>query len=331
MVVPFLYQEALLVLASFCSAQDYSDKTPYYPDGLSTAFSLDDYIQTPPYTAVPTANTSNCLADQCDNSVTAYTVTYASDPFSVTVCICDNAVMDLATMAQKFGKVPYLVRATPVLSITAASVGKGGGAFTVGDRIAFFDVGEVTEVFVHEAAHVFDASTLSFTQEWLDDIDADTCVPDGYAQTNAVEDFAQVLVTWTYYVVSRNVDNAPSCMANQIDYLSEVLPAEDILSHLACTLSISQTLNSNWVTNGIQYSEYTVVFTNTGYQPIEITVDLGGIITDIWNMVSVGSTKYTLPSYLTNGLGPSSTHTWGYIIASGVPAIIDVVDPIGCS
>jgi len=324
--------------ASFCSAQ-YSNKTPYYPNGLSEAFSLDDYILTPPYIQTPLADTSNCLSDQCNNNPSAFIVVYESDPFNVTICICDDAVMDFTTMAQKFGRVPYKVRSTPVVSITSASVGKGSGAFTIDNKIAFFDQTEATEVFVHESAHVFDHGTLSSTAEWLNDINEDTCVPDPYSQTNAVEDFAQVLVTWTYYVVSNNITNAPSCMFNQLQYLSSLLSASDILSHLyhpngsetVCSLSISQSLSNSWVSNNQVSSLYAVTFTNIGTSNFQVLFELGSDVTSFWIVQAQSNGLFALPSWLASGLPPASSLQWGYIISSSSPATINVVQPSSCS
>ena len=52
-------------------------------------------------------------------------------------------------------------------------------------------------------------------------INSDSCVPDGYAQTNAVEDYAQVTVAWIYLHASGSLPSpGGSCMQHQLDALS---------------------------------------------------------------------------------------------------------------
>ena len=55
----------------------------------------------------------------------------------------------------------------------------------------------------------------------LQAIAADSCVPDGYAQTSAVEDYAQANVVWIYQHTSGSLPSpGGSCMQHQLDALS---------------------------------------------------------------------------------------------------------------
>jgi hypothetical protein len=140
--------------------------------------------------------------------------------------------MNETYMADHFGRVPLTIRKN-VISITAASQGKGGGAGTGGDRTTYYMTNMATEVFVHESSHVFDHSTLSFTQPWYAAETKDTCVPDGYAQTSDTENFAQNMVVWTYLVVSKQTGAAKfACMASQLAYDAEQLSAATLLSEV---------------------------------------------------------------------------------------------------
>lgn len=77
----------------------------------------------------------------------------------------------------------------------------GGHAYNSGGNIAMFNRinGDIT-VFIHETGHSLDLlgaypnNPLSSSSTWTDNYNQDPNVPDGYAQTNIVEDVAQVTV-----------------------------------------------------------------------------------------------------------------------------------------
>ncbi len=74
-----------------------------------------------------------------------------------------------------------------MIVITSASVGKGGGAYAYSGINSFFDRNMTYEVFVHEAAHIFDNDYKSKTPDWYNAITADSCVPDDYSKASKTE------------------------------------------------------------------------------------------------------------------------------------------------
>src|SRR4051794_31141708 len=57
---------------------DFSNKLLLYPNGLSSDFSLGDYVQSPSWTASYTSDLSNCDTGACNNRIeNAYNVNYS--------------------------------------------------------------------------------------------------------------------------------------------------------------------------------------------------------------------------------------------------------------
>jgi len=336
---------------------DLSGKTRYYTNGLTDAFHLVDVITPVSHSYVPYADTSICISDACNNpsALVAYEISYPNQGV-YHACFCDDAVFDISYMADNVGRVPYLVRKN-VISYTAASIGQGAGAYAYAGKIAFFDQQENTEVFLHESAHVFDGSaSLSSSSVYLNGISTDSCVPDDYASSNPVEDFAQLTVTWTYYVLTNTA--TPACLSNSINYLATVLPREAILSTYSttptttpstvaptvtptssptlpptpgsCTIGVRQTMSQSWQSNGATYTQFEVVFTNNGAEATAITATLrNGQISQIWNFEQHKDGSYYLPSYQPT-IAAGAQFIWGYIVIGTSPITISLYSPSSC-
>jgi len=150
----------------------------------------------------------------------------------ILVCICNNSYMNFTAMAFREGQVPLSLRSS-VATIIAGSEGKGGGASCVFNDLNFF--GEfVPNVFIHESGHALDFAQgnmygsfgLSGTQEWSDAIDQSVCVPDPYAKSNEIEDWAQnsVLRYWAKVLGYPYDNNITQCMTPQLKFAMAALP-----------------------------------------------------------------------------------------------------------
>jgi hypothetical protein len=174
-----------------------------------------------------------CYCNEGAQPQSVYTVKYYGSHYqSVVLCICPDAVMSTNYMIDTMGKVPYAIRLNDKAMISATT-GTCGGAASSGDVINFCGENMHVTVFIHESAHSFDKGK-SGSQEWIDAVTKDSCVPDPYANTNYVEDFAQMVVTWVY-IVGKGLDknlggNQFSCMKYQLELMAQYLPASTIKS-----------------------------------------------------------------------------------------------------
>jgi hypothetical protein len=154
----------------------------------------------------------------CDvANMEAREVFYEDCSQSWTICRCPDANMDLDTLQNRFGQVPVGIR-----SYTGAILAtQAGGCSAVtfdGNFIRFHGDCGMT-VFLHEAGHALDDGA-SGSNEFKGAIAADGCVPDGYANSNEVEDWTQVDVIYTY---TKQFGPSPidtSCMQNQLNWFS---------------------------------------------------------------------------------------------------------------
>jgi len=214
------------------SILNFTDKRSLYPNELSAAFDLDNYINPQTMYVISTSDTNLCDLTACDQGLaTPYYVSYPDNPITFKLCICTtNPVMDLGYMGFSFSRVPLPLRQA-VKAITAASNDGGNGAVAFGQTITFFGTDMTPEVFVHEAAHCFDNGQISSTATWSTAMDLDACVPDPYSTRSPAEDYAQTVVVWVYMVVSSNINNSFfACISNTIYYVqANGLPASSIV------------------------------------------------------------------------------------------------------
>jgi len=213
------------------SILNFTDKRSLYPNGLSAAFDLDNYINPQTMYVISTSDTNLCDLTACDQGLaTPYYVSYPDNPITFKLCICTtNPVMDLGYMGFSFSRVPLPLRQT-VLAITASTNYGGDGAVAFNQTITFYGPNAPPELFVHGSAHCFDNGVKSGTAAWIQAADLDTCVPDPYSTTNAANDYAQTVVVWVYMVVSSNINNSFfACLSNTLYYVqANGLPASSI-------------------------------------------------------------------------------------------------------
>ncbi|KAK7449204.1 hypothetical protein VKT23_013350 [Stygiomarasmius scandens] len=160
-------------------------------------------------------------------SMTGFNVTFddCSDPF--TICHCDNANMSMDTVVDRFSRVPVGLRRYVGAVIVAPAEEARAYTLTSGDIHMFGDTD--VDVWVHESMHAFDFTQgkdpLSSSQGWQDAIHNDSCVPDNYSTTNAVEDFAQVGVVKMYSLANQGVTPPgmlPECMYSQLHFMDQL-------------------------------------------------------------------------------------------------------------
>jgi hypothetical protein len=116
--------------------------------------------------------------------------------------------------------------------------GNGGNAYSAGADTVFQDAADggvrSPTVAIHEMAHTVDFgwNQIHNQQGWvssesgfIDAINGDTCVPDGYAKSDDIEDFAQLAVLSSYDKnagpLSKYKD--PSCLKNQLNFVESTI------------------------------------------------------------------------------------------------------------
>ncbi|PRP78541.1 hypothetical protein PROFUN_13598 [Planoprotostelium fungivorum] len=230
-------------------AMDLSGKRPLW-DGMK------DYpLPSAAYKLQPAADSGNCKVEVCNDgkAISNTWVIYEDGP-RILLCVCSNAFMNVSGMAYRQGQVPIAVRSS-VATMTAGSNGKGGGAWTMFNDIAYF--GDfVANVFLHESGHALDFAQgnmygsmgLSGADQWHSAIDSSSCVPDPYAKTNEVEDWAQntVLRYWAKVLGKAWDNDETSCMKNQLKYSMEALPERPAFD-VKSSFRISPVNNKNLV------------------------------------------------------------------------------------
>ncbi|CAF4756577.1 unnamed protein product, partial [Rotaria sp. Silwood1] len=141
--------------------------------------------------------------------------------------MCPNAVMSAQYMIEMMGRVPYAIRRYNRAMISATA-GKCGGAGSSGDVSFYCQPNMHISVFIHESAHSADRGT-SASHDWRSAVQNDWCVPDGYANSNYADNFAQVAVLWTHLVGQGHHKNLGGdqfgCMRNQLEQISKALAA----------------------------------------------------------------------------------------------------------
>jgi len=220
----------LLSAVGFASA--VLDKTQLWPQGLGTLFEYNSSLPAHSYTAVGVVVPQTCL-DYAANGGSPYCaaadmiaqdITYddCSQPWHVCQCTT-GSVISIDDLVRQFGRLPVNLRdyVRYVIGFPASS----DSAFSESSDMVVFGPDLATEsslsVFVHESGHDIDQGTSEGTA-WTDAINADTCVPDYYAATNAQEDFAQMNVVALYIDLFGQAPGGTdtSCMANQLAIFS---------------------------------------------------------------------------------------------------------------
>ncbi|KAF5320659.1 hypothetical protein D9758_018217 [Tetrapyrgos nigripes] len=178
-----------------------------------------DNLECPP---IPGSNSPN-------GSMTAYSVFFDDCGAAFIVCRCDNANMSLDTIRDRLSRVPVGLR--QYLASVVVLPGDEARAYTLrsGDVHIFGDAG--VNIWVHESMHAYDFTILvphhplSDYSVWKRAIQADSCVPDDYSATNAVEDFAQMGVIKMYTLANNGAlpeGMQAECMSNQLKFMDGV-------------------------------------------------------------------------------------------------------------
>lgn len=155
-------------------------------------------------------------------SISAVAVTYDDCGTEFVVCRCSDAQMTLETALDRFGRIPVGLRRWVATLQVMGDTSPHAYTLSTGDIHMFGDISE--EAWLHEATHTMDfaaPNTLSGQDAWRDAVRNDSCVPDNYAGTNAMEDFAQVSVIKIYSLL-HDGELPPGfdigCMQHQLDY-----------------------------------------------------------------------------------------------------------------
>lgn len=162
-----------------------------------------------------------------------YDVTYEDcpsgrDPWII--CRCSNSELSLQDTIDGMGTVPPGARSNVLHVVTMNGFGSGGG-YSDGNSI-FCGGAPAKTWFSHEAMHCNDRDGFAFSngEDFNNAINADSCVPDAYANNNPTEDFAQVGTYLNYNINGHAIDYTgkdAGCMGNQLNsaqaYLAERL------------------------------------------------------------------------------------------------------------
>ncbi|KAI4125533.1 MAG: hypothetical protein LQ338_004181 [Usnochroma carphineum] len=129
--------------------------------------------------------------------VETFNVHYDDCPTAWVLCRHTSSPDPLSNMVDLFGRLPVQTRQW-VRHMIALPDPNGGYAYNWNGNIAMFNRidGDLT-VFLHESGHSLDLlgayadKPLSSSQNWLDNYNQDSNVPDPYAQNNQIENVAQ--------------------------------------------------------------------------------------------------------------------------------------------
>ncbi|KAF2105448.1 hypothetical protein BDV96DRAFT_509348 [Lophiotrema nucula] len=181
-----------------------------------------------PSGCVSTARSQRASDDPRPNcaisALEVYDIAYTECPSTPwTVCRCADAELTANQMADSFSRVPAAVR-SKVVHFMAVSGGRPNnvvvkGAGSNDDRITF--VGPLQDaVFAHESFHSVDQG-FHDTATFQNAYNADSCVPDNYANASPAEDFAQLGVWLDYDTNGRPINQyftkSQACMQNQLN------------------------------------------------------------------------------------------------------------------
>lgn len=206
-------------------------KTPLYPDaqgGLSKFTNLTGVLPRQSFTlGLPGESdaskhcTAQGLDDECAGGHSTWSVqtaTYGDHSNApVYVCICDGSAFDAQGLASTYSHVPLFLRqwVTSISFVPEANA----HAYTAAGHITFFGSNNKgwADVMVHESTHAQDQG-FSNSQTYLKAVGKDSCVPDEYAQTNNVENYAQDMVVFLYTLWKPINPPSPStdCMSHQL-------------------------------------------------------------------------------------------------------------------
>ncbi|KAK7055957.1 Conidiation-specific protein 13 [Favolaschia claudopus] len=171
---------------------------------------------------------------ECRTDLTAVSIQFEDCGDEFVVCRCADAEMSMNDVFERLGRVPIGLRRYGGVVMVAAQAGSDTAhAYTwtsgehTGDIHFFGDCG--METWVHEFMHAFDSAPdrprpQSNGSRWQNALATDTCVPDSYSLTNAVEAYAQLGLLIIYQVVYGILPPGftADCMSNQLAYMTSL-------------------------------------------------------------------------------------------------------------
>ncbi|KAK6523737.1 hypothetical protein TWF281_001709 [Arthrobotrys megalospora] len=128
-----------------------------------------------------------------------FNIKYSDCDRAWTFCRHKSAQLTIEQMADSFGRMSVHMRSLVRHPIALPAGGCSAQAFTEVGDIVMYGACKAVTVWVHETGHQLDArlkpaQRFSGTTPWIQALGFDSCVPDSYANSNTVEDFAQVVV-----------------------------------------------------------------------------------------------------------------------------------------
>ncbi|EJD42326.1 hypothetical protein AURDEDRAFT_168627 [Auricularia subglabra TFB-10046 SS5] len=162
--------------------------------------------------------------DACpdDTKVEGREVTFADCDTHWLLCRCAGAQMTFDTMENRIAKLPVGVREHAKF-VLAVKRDEGCVAYTYSGKYVRFHGNCGITVHAHEFGHALDDG-FSGSKDFADAVAKSSCVPDSYANTNYVEDFAQLNVCYTWYMrgfgtLTSAAGKDAACMGPQFNLL----------------------------------------------------------------------------------------------------------------
>ncbi|KAJ7577637.1 hypothetical protein C8J56DRAFT_365412 [Mycena floridula] len=223
----------------------------------------------------------NCAAynkegSECPGVMEASSVTFDDCGSAFTICRCTTANMTLNDAVDKLSRVPVGLRRYVATVVLLSDSAPHAYTLTTGD-IHMFAFTEM-DTWIHEAAHAYDYATstpVSGTTDWLQALASDSCVPDEYSQTNAIEDFAQVTVL-KMFALTHGGNYPPGystdCMKNQLAFVnSHAMFDPKTLFGDTCDLS-TETSSATGTTDGARHTVGPATLRTTNSYPLPYTM-----------------------------------------------------------
>ncbi|KAJ7682273.1 hypothetical protein DFH06DRAFT_1075906 [Mycena polygramma] len=161
---------------------------------------------------------------ECPTTMGAVNVSYADCGGAWTLCRCASANITLDAAVDFLAHVPIGLRRFVGTVMVMPDTSAHAYTFPTSGEIHFFGVCS-QRTWIHESTHAADGALgISNGAPWIQAVGNDTCVPDTYAQTNLVEDLAQMSVVEVYRLLNNALPPGLSadCMSHQLAYLQSL-------------------------------------------------------------------------------------------------------------
>ncbi|KAJ7167665.1 hypothetical protein C8R46DRAFT_898687 [Mycena filopes] len=186
---------------------------------------------------------------ECPTTMSAVNVSYDDCGSAWTICRCASANITLDASVDFLAHVPVGLRRYVGTVMVMPDTSAHAYTFPTSGEIHFFGICS-QRTWIHESTHAADGA-LGITQggvnstAWAQAVGKDTCVPDTYAQTNLVEDLAQMSVVEVYRLLNNALPPGLSagCMSHQLAYLA-TLPLYNVSTLFGNTCAFEPQLAS---------------------------------------------------------------------------------------